>query len=131
MEISYALLCDAANLSQEGSLNTLGAFSRLYTPDFPFVRAGMSLALQIMFEPDDVERERNMSVRLVDPDGFVVIDDLHVLGPVPLTEPGRRSFLPWIATFENVPHTTPGDYEFRILVDEKVLQVVSYEVVRY
>ena len=69
MEITYAVLCDAANLSDDGRLNVLGAFNVLYAEDFPHVHPAMSLALQFEVEPDDADQVHEFTLQLVDPDG--------------------------------------------------------------
>ena len=129
MEISYALLCDAANLSQDGQLNVLGAFNVLYAPDFPYLHPAMSLALQIEVEPNDAGQEHEFTLQLIDPDGGLTYEDSIF---VETGEPARIGRAYHLASYEVIPtawHPNPGDYELRILYQGGIMAIVSYEVV--
>ena len=130
MEVASALLCDAANLSQEGSLNVLGAFSILYAQEFPHEQPVLSLAMQILVEPEDAGRKCELSIQLVDPDGTLTLDDSLPLEVGVAPEPGGAFRLFDFASFRNVWHPTPGDYELRILLDDNVSSIVRYAVGR-
>ncbi|HUO51148.1 MAG TPA: hypothetical protein VMT93_01400 [Gemmatimonadaceae bacterium] len=47
MHLSFALLCDAANLSQEGKLNILGVFDALQVTQFPSVHPRANLVVRL------------------------------------------------------------------------------------
>ncbi|MDE2744399.1 MAG: hypothetical protein OXI41_00245 [Chloroflexota bacterium] len=131
MRITSALLCDAANLSGDGALNVLGAFTLLYAQEFPYVHPSMSLAIQFEFSPDDAIGEYLLTALLIDPDGAIARES-HV--PVVVSEPAEpgRSFRMHVTEFlDNVHHGTPGDYELRILYQTESLAVVPYRLIRY
>ena len=69
MEISLALLADAANVSQQGKLNILGVFDQLRCSQFPCSHPTMVLVLQLHAGPAEYDEQKEIIIRLVDEDG--------------------------------------------------------------
>ncbi len=131
MQFSYALLYDAANISQEGSLNVLGAFTELYAEEFPYDHPSMSLAVQIEFSPDDEIGEYLLTGQLIDPDGGIAYETPISFEVGEPAESGRAFRMYATEFLDNVNHPSPGDYEFRIMYQQEIVSVVPYVLNRF
>lgn len=69
MEISLAIVADAANISQEGKLNILGQFDTIYVRKLPGSHPPVPLVLRVSFTALEKGKERDILVVLLDPDG--------------------------------------------------------------
>ena len=131
MRVTSALLCDAANLSEDGALNILGAFTVLYARDFPYVHPSMSLACQVEFSPDDAVGEYLLTALLIDPDVAIARESQIPITVGEPAEPGRSFRLHVTELLDNLRHDAPGDYELRIINQTEFLAVVPYRLIRY
>lgn len=68
MHVSFALLADAANLSQEGKLNILGVFDSVQVAAFPSVHPRAALVIRLKGTPSDVGTH-TMGLRWLNPSG--------------------------------------------------------------
>ena len=69
MEVTLALLADAANTTANHTLNVLGAFTNINPDSIPHVHPAMTLVVK--FEADAIEagQEKAIAIVLVEPDG--------------------------------------------------------------
>lgn len=93
MQITYAILADAANRAENGDLNVLGIFDRRFAFQSPCHHPQM--ALIIRFEANAIERgTRHMvGVKMLNADGKIILelpdspldvpDDPNVITPTP------------------------------------------------
>ncbi len=116
MDVTLALLADAANLSVEGKLNLLGIFNTVYAPTFPASHPQMQLVLQFRATPAEVGRKRTIEVEFRDADGKKLGSTVAQL-VVPKGEPGHPIQVGHIIAISGLRLEKPGDYEFHILVD--------------
>ena len=65
MELRYGLLCDFANATQEGKLNVIGIFDRLYAVTFPAVHRQLFLVTSISTEPEDEGASREINIQMI------------------------------------------------------------------
>src|SRR5688572_1005154 len=72
MEITLAVLADAANRSTEGKLNILGAFGNLYATGYPTGHPLMQLVLRMQASPGEVGQTKELKIVLIDADGHRV-----------------------------------------------------------
>ncbi len=116
--MTLALLCDAANVSEEGKLNILGAFDTISAASFPAVHPMMRLVLRISASPAEVDRERHLTVRVLTADGEAIgeFNGDFVVPKPPL--PGRSTGIQMIIDFPNTSYEQAGQYAFHILIDE-------------
>ena len=121
MEVTLALLCDAANTTADGKLNILGTFDRITAGEFPAVHPAMSLVLRLTASPAEVGATRELAIRVLSADGETLgeIRGQVEIGAPP--GPGADVQLQWIFSLPNVRFPTPGPYAFHVLVggDEK------------
>lgn len=130
MRVTSALLCDAANLSDDGSLNVLGAFNLLYAPDFPYIHPVMSLALQFEVAPEDAGLEHEFTLQLIDPDGALAYESALFVEGLGSAAEARAYRVPSFEKIGSAWHPVPGDYELRILYQDGIVAMVPYEVLR-
>src|SRR5690242_10644495 len=82
MNLTVALLADAANSSDNGKLNMLGVFQNLFTPTVP---VGCTGCLVILLRADPMERgtRQNVKIELVDADGktWAEMENIQVIVP--------------------------------------------------
>lgn len=129
MDVTLALLCDAANVSDEGKLNILGTFDTITAASFPTVHPMMHLVLRLGASPAEAGDQREVTIRVLDPDGKVLGElQGQVDVPVPV-HPGQRVAIQLIMGLSNTAFPAPGDYGFHILVgqDEKAVVPLSVE----
>jgi hypothetical protein len=93
MQLTYAILADAANRSENGDLNILGIFDRRFAFQVPCHHPQMSLIIR--FEANAIERgsRQMIGVRLLNADGKILLelpdspldvpDDPSVISPTP------------------------------------------------
>lgn len=125
MRLTLGLLADAANTTADGKLNILGEFNVIFSSQFPFSLASLSLVFRLEADGSEPD-EHSLHVRLLDEDGNLVrpiADGKITLSPSGYEGIPRRvqGVLPIsMATFEE-----PGTYTFDILVDNERPAFVS------
>lgn len=121
MDVTLALLADAANVSADGKLNILGIFNALGAQSFPVVHPQMALVLRFEASHAEEGKGRQIELQLADSDGakmFKISAQLMVPTGSP---PGAPIRLNHILMLNNIQFPKPGDYMFSILIgdDEK------------
>ncbi len=121
MDVTLALLADAANVSADGKLNILGIFNALGAHSFPVVHPQMALVLRFEASRAEEGKGRQIELQLADNDGqklFKIGAQLAVPTGAP---PGTPIRLNHILMLNNIQFPKPGDYVFSVLVgdDEK------------
>lgn len=132
MQVAFAAIGDAANISQEGKLNITGIFDTIKAANFPCTHLSLVFAFRMLFEYPDRQKTHHFDVSLVDQDGVIVWGagaDVQV-GSV---EAGRFVHSNQIITLRRLTFPAPGRYRFRIqirgeeLPHDSVFQVVKIE----
>jgi hypothetical protein len=121
MDVTLALLADAANVSADGKLNILGIFNALGAHNFPVVHPQMALVLRFEASRAEEGKGRQIELQLVDSDGQKMLKVGAQLVVPSGGPPGAPIRLNHILMLNNVQFPKPGDYMFSILVgdDEK------------
>ena len=122
MELDFALIADAANVSQEGKLNILGIFDTIWAREFPVRHAAMVFVLRVKADFTD-QGSHTLEVRLLDADGEQLF---RAEGPiqVPGSAPGRPVKPHVIMGLSGVSFRSPGDYSFEVMIDGQHLKSV-------
>src|SRR3989304_4884763 len=89
MEVAFALLADAANVSREGKLNVLGAFDRIYGSKFPLTWPRMVLVTRFIASAAEFGAEKSLEIVTLDADGKRLGGATGKMR-VPPGPPGRR-----------------------------------------
>src|SRR3970040_612940 len=128
MEVAFALLADAANVSREGKLNVLGAFDRIYGAKFPLTWPRMVLVTRFIASAAEFGAEKSLEIVTLDADGKRLGGATGKMR-VPQGQSGRalkiNHVLPMGMTFP-----APGEYSIEILVNGEPKATVPLEVVQ-
>ena len=68
MEVKTAVLADTANVSQEGKLNIIGIFNRIFSKEFPATHPVMSFVVRLEAHQSEAG-EHTMQVTIANEDG--------------------------------------------------------------
>ena len=117
MEVTLALLADAANISQQGKLNVLGAFTNISAQSFPARHPQMQLVLEISGSPSEIGGSKHLEVRLLDADGQQlggIEADFAIPASVPRALSVRAGL---VIPLIDVVFAKPGDHQFDVLIN--------------
>jgi hypothetical protein len=130
VKVGFAVLADGANISREGKLNILGIFDSIQVQQFPVTHPQMQLVMR--FEADRAEggRTKKVEVQLMDEDG----QKLFVLGgefTLGTGQPGETIGSNHILTINMMKFEHPGDYEFKILINDELKAEVPLKLLQF
>jgi len=130
MDVTLALLCDAANVTTEGNLNILGQFNTITASSFPAVHPVMRLVLRFRASPAELGDERSLTIKTLTEDGEIIGEisgRMTASTDAPLGKALESPPLIW--ELVNMTFEQPGDYAFSILIDRDEKAVVALAVV--
>lgn len=128
MEVTVAVLADAANVSQEGNLNILGIFSHIAAANFPAQHASATLVLQIRASRAEQGQHLHMTIRLMDEDE--VLTEVEGELVVPTAAGPGDPILNSLLALRMLPLPKAGAYAFHILVNGTERATVPFRVVQ-
>jgi len=129
MDVTLALLADAANVSQDGKLNIMGIFNALGAQQFPVVHPQMALVLRFEASRAEEGKQRQVELQLANSDGaklFKIGAQLMVPTGSP---PGQPIRLNHILMLNNVQFEKAGDYMFSVLVNDDEKASIDLKIV--
>jgi hypothetical protein len=127
VEVDFALLADAANVSREGKLNVLGVFDRIHGAKFPLTWPRMVLVTRFIASPAEVGQEKSIEIITLDADGKQLG---RATGKMKIhSHQGGRHLkmnhvLPMGMTFPG-----PGQYSIEVLINGEPKATVPLDVV--
>jgi hypothetical protein len=130
VEITCALLCDAATV-REGLLHILGGgVTRLNRSEFP-APIDASLAIQVSVHPTEAGAAHEVELRVLAEDGEMIvqatagfaIDDTRAL------EPGEHFHVPIVLPMNRMGLPRPGGYSVEILIEGQHKASVPFRAV--
>ena len=127
MEVPLALLADYANVSQDGKLNVMGVFDRIFAREFPAVHPEMRLVMTFAAGPAEKGSEKQIELKLLDADGMVKLH-LTTQLTVPAESPDPTVQANHIVRLTGLVFEHPGRYQFSILVNGDEKKVVAFTV---
>ena len=126
MQLAFALLADAANVSVEGKLNILGVFDALQVASLPTVHPRATLVMRLKGTLDEVGRH-HVAMAWVSPQGEELWSsggDLEI-GPPP---PGAIEMdFPLLLTLD-LPIASIGTHYLRVVIDDALQGEVALQV---
>jgi hypothetical protein len=126
MDVAFALLADAANVSREGKLNILGAFDRIHGSKFPLTWPRMVLVTRFVASAAEYGQEKALEIVTLDADGKRLGGATGKMR-IPQGQAGRQlkinHVLPMTVTFP-----APGTYSVEILVNGEPKAAVPLDV---
>ncbi len=117
MEVTLALLADAANQTDTKKLNVLGVFGNINAPVLPYRHPSMTLVLKFSVDPVEADTDKAIQVVLVDPDGRE-INRVEIQAHLPASE-NRGQPMELLANLgmNGVQFDRGGPHAFVILVN--------------
>ena len=127
MEKLILLVADYANVDQGGKLNVLGAFGRIYAPQFPAVHSSLHLVVKLGADFEDFGKPKTLTVHFRDADGKVLL----ALPSMNFTVNPKTMPIPevnFIIQVQNLMLPSAGQYDFEIQVDQAEIGVLPIAV---
>lgn len=132
MQITTAMLADAAQV-QAGKLFVLGGgFDTITTKALPAVHRSLALVLVAQVGPDERHRDLDIEITLVDEDGRptgVEAKGKLRVGTPPNLPPGASSTVPMVSPFHNIQLPDAKGYVFIVAHEGDELARVRFRVV--
>jgi hypothetical protein len=132
MELDFAFLADAADVSM-GKLFVLGgAFDTIHVGGFPATHPILAVALRLLLSPVDLDRKHELQILLLDADGkHVASANGELMVPkAPGSPAGWKQTVLLPLRFFNVPFKQEGHYSIEILANSKMLKAIPLRVVQ-
>ena len=128
MDVTLALLADAANVSADGKLNILGIFNGLGAASFPVIHPQMALVLRFEASRAEEGKTRAIELQLADSDGRKVFQ-IGAQLVVPTGAPGSLIRLNHILMLNNIQFPKAGDYVFNVLIGDDQKAAIDLKIV--
>ncbi len=118
MNVTLAVLADAANVSQEGKLNILGSFNTIMVENFPARHPAMVLVLPLNATPAEYGQVRDLGLKLLGADGeehAAMQITIPVEAPPDLAIPHKCEA---IVNVRDLVFPRAGDYAIHVLIGD-------------
>ncbi len=133
MKLTSAMLADSAQV-QAGKLFVLGGgFDTISVRSLPATHRSLSLAMVAEVEPDERQRDLELSISLVDEDGAelgVKASGRLRVGTPPNLPPGASSVVPIVSPFHNISFPAAKGYAFVVTLNGEELARIRFRVVQ-
>ena len=134
MELDYALLADAAQVSQGKTYILGGGVSILYRDQYP-APLGVALVFQLIYERTEADTDHQLRIVVMDADGNPILPDIQ--GEIHMGPPGENLpanvalVAPVVIGFPPLPVIQrPGPYQVQILLDGRHLKTLPFAAAR-
>lgn len=128
MKVHYAHLCEKAFLSQNGNLNLIGIFERIFSQKFPVVFPQLSIVTSLEGEVGD----HKMTIKIDDPkSGEEIIKPITLNINVKAPAEGvaeKPQNLRIIGDINNLNFKSAGEYEVKILLNDEIAYSIPFSV---
>lgn len=132
MDLDFALLADAADVSM-GKLYVMGgAFDTVHVPQFPATHPMLAVVLRFLLGPMDLDRKHALQILLLDADAKHIASAQGELSvpKAPNSPPGWKQAVILPLRFFNVPFREPGHYSIEILLNEQMIKAIPLRVIQ-
>lgn len=133
MEVTTALLADAASVENGKLYVHGGGWSVINSREFPVTHPTLALALVFRLEYTEALEDHPVSIELLDEDDQALgakVDGVIHIGHPPRTKPGTPAFVPQAIRFNMVTFEREGGYRFRISAGEDEVASLPFRVQR-
>jgi hypothetical protein len=131
MELDFAFLADAADVSM-GKLFVLGgAFDTIHVTSFPASHPTLAVVMRLLLSPIDLDRKHKLEVLLLDADAHHIASASGELmvAKAPESPAGWKQAIILPLRFLNVPFGHDGHYSIEILADGNMLKAIPLRVI--
>jgi hypothetical protein len=132
MDLDFAFLSDAADVSM-GKLFVLGgAFDTIHVPGFPAMHPTLSVVVRLLMSPNDLDRRHKLDILLLDADAKPIASATGELmvSKSPDSPAGWKQAILLPLRFLNIPFKQPGHYSIEILANGTMLKAIPLRVVQ-
>jgi len=129
MEVTFAVVADAANVSREGKLNVMGIFDRVFARQVPARFPPMQLVIRLEADFAELDAEHSIRVQLSDPEDEPVFDLDGSFTPRG-GQPGQKTPVNHVIQLGNLPLKRTGTHRILIWVDQDLKRELPVHVVR-
>jgi hypothetical protein len=133
MRLTSAMLADAAQV-QAGKLFVLGGgFDTISVRSVPAVHRSLTLAMVAEIDPDERQRDLELTIQLIDEDGTSVGVEAKGrlrVGAPPNLPPGSSSVVPIVSPFHNITFPDAKGYAFVVSLNDNELARITFRVVQ-
>src|ERR1019366_9091726 len=132
MELDFAFLADAADVSL-GKLFVLGgAFDTIHVPGFPAGHPMLAVVLRILLSPNDLDRKHKLEILLLDADAHHIASANGELTvpKAPGSPQGWKQAVILPLRFFNVPFKEAGHYSIELLANGTLLKAIPLRVIQ-
>lgn len=126
MEVDFAFLADAAEVSNNKLYVIGGAIDTIWVPKIPFVHPHMTFVMRLLFSTAEVGNTHKLEIHIVAADGKRVATiggNLEIKGNSSASS-GRKQGLMTALNIANLKFDSLGDYAFEVVVDNFSLRGV-------
>lgn len=132
MELDFALLADAAQISQGKTYVLGGGVSILWRQQYP-APLGVVLVVQLTYHRTEIDTEHEVRIQVVDADGHPVLPEIgaqmHAGPPIPGAPSNVPLTAPFVLPLPPLPALQrPGAYAVEILVDGRHVKSLPFAV---
>lgn len=132
MELEYALLADAAQVSEGKTFILGGGVTILWRQQFP-APLGVVLVAQLTYHRAEADSDHNLRVQVIDVDGNAILPEIqgemHVGGPAPGIPANVPLGVPVLIPFPPLPVLQrAGGYSIEIVLDGRHVKSLSFAV---
>jgi hypothetical protein len=132
VELEYALLADAAQVSDGKTFILGGGVTILWRQQFP-APLGVVLVAQLTYHRSEAESDHTLRIQVIDADGNSVLPEIqgemHVGGPAQGMPPNVPLGVPVLIPFPPMPVLQhAGAYSVEIILDGRHLKSLSFAV---
>lgn len=126
MNVPMAFLADYSNVSQEGKLNVLGIFDKIFVRELPAFHPQMYLVLRLTAGAAERGLTKKLTILLLDADGEK-ISAIEGTFTVPEDAP-LQSAINEIIILNGLGFPHAGDYSFHILINGEEKTTIPFAV---
>ncbi|HEC21222.1 MAG TPA: hypothetical protein ENI70_01770 [Candidatus Peregrinibacteria bacterium] len=121
LKLLYAHICDTAFLSQNGNLNLIGIFERLYAKKFPVVHPRLAVITNLTGEVGKHTQE----VKIIE-----TKSKTEVSRPIKMDFEIKKENqkLRFILDIVNLTFKAEGDFQVQIILDGELAQALPFKV---
>lgn len=128
MEVTLAIACDYANISQDGKLNILGVFQEVNPLVLPAIVPQMFLVVSFEAGAAEFGTQKHVRIALLEADGTEVV---AMEAPITVQSPARagsRAYINQVLALQGLAFQNTGDYAFHVLVNGEEKRAVPLRV---
>lgn len=128
MQVRIGVLAEYASISEGNKLNILGIFTFIKATNVPAIHGQMVLVVQLEFDPSEAGN-KNIKTVLRDEDGREILSFINDV-QIDRSPDGSPALYNQILQLNNLPFLRFGDYEFVVLVNDRLETEIPLKVIR-